>query len=442
MIGRMSRIVEPARFASADVDVDFRLRRRAAVAGTIGNVLTAYDFIVYTFFAPLIGRLFFPDIDPGFQLLAGLATFGVGFVTRPLGGIVLGVYGDRKGRRAALTLAILLMTVGILIFTVTPDYAAIGIAAPCLIVFARLLQGFSAGGEFPGATAYLSEYSLATQRGYYVSWQQSGQFLASLVGALVCTAASGLLDADALQSWGWRVPFALGLLIGPIGFYIRNRLNDTPAFLAAPRRQGSSALLRETLREHWRPVLGGFGIVVSGTVSVYVVVLFLPTYVSRQFGLAPWETLAASAAMSGALVVLCLLFGALSDRVGRKPVLLGGGIAMIILVYPLFRLFAAAPTLTNLLIIEAIFAVIIAAFTAPSPAMMAELVPTRVRNTAISLSYNFAVAIFGGFGQFIVSWLILTTGDALAPAYYVLGAGIIGVVAVAFMKDRTGVALQ
>ncbi len=418
-----------------------RMRRHAVIAGIVGNVLTAYDFIVYAFLASLIGRLFFPEFDPAFQLLASLATFGIGFVMRPLGGIVLAIYGDRRGRRASLTLAIGLMTVGILIFTVTPTYAQIGMTAPIVIVIARLMQGFAAGGEFPGAMVYLSEYSLAGRRGYYTSWQQSSQFFATLLGAFICTVVVRVLSADDFVAWGWRVPFALGLIVGPAGFYIRNRLADTPVFRASPP-PASTMLLSEALRNHWRAVLSGFGVVMFGTVSVYVIVLYLPTYVIAQFHIPTALALAASAAMSAALVVLCLLFGRLSDMVGRKPVMVGASVAMVILVYPLFHLLAAAPSFGRLLLVEGVFAIMIAAFTAPSPAMMAELVPTRVRNTTISLSYNFAVAIFGGFGQFIVAWVILATGNRIAPAYYVLAAAVIGSVAVAAMPDRTGVRLE
>jgi MFS transporter, MHS family, proline/betaine transporter len=418
-----------------------RLRRQAVIAGTVGNVLTAYDFIVYAFFAALIGKLFFPEFNPAVQLLASLATFGIGFVVRPLGGIVLALHGDRRGRRASLTLAIGLMTAGILVFTLTPTHAQIGIAAPILIVSARLLQGFAAGGEFPGAMVYLSEYSLAAQRGYYTSWQQSSQFFATLLGAVVCTLVVRVLKGDDVAAWGWRIPFALGLIVGPAGFYIRNRLADTPVFRAAPR-QASTMLLSEALRHHWRAVLSGFGVVMFGTVSVYVIVLYLPTYVIAQFHIPAAQALAASAAMSAVLVVLCLLFGWLSDLIGRKPVMVGASIAMVILVYPLFHLLASSPSLGRLLLVEVVFAVMIAAFTAPSPALMAELVPTRVRNTTISLSYNFAVAIFGGFGQFIVAWVILETGNTIAPAYYILAAAAAGLIAVATVRDRTGVRLE
>lgn len=424
-----------------EVEVTSGERKRAVAAATIGSALEWYDFIVYSFFAAIIGKLFFPGADPAFQLLLGLATFGVGFFMRPFGAVVLGIYGDRKGRRASLTLTISLMVLGIAVITFAPTYAAIGISAPILIVIGRLIQGFSAGGEFAGATAFLSEYALAGRRGFYVSWQQSSQFMASLLGALVGVVLTRNLSPESMADWGWRVPFALGLLIGPIGIYIRNRLAETPAFLANRGRLSRSPI-GEALRDYWRPILGGFGMVIFGTVSTYVLVLFLPTYASRQFALPQSNALAASAAMSALLVVLCLVAGFVTDRIGRKPLLLAASIGMVILVYPLLAFFAAAPSIGRLLIIEAVFAVLIAAFTGPAPAMMAELVPTRVRNTALAISYNFAVAIFGGFGQFIVVWLIQTTGDVLAPAYYVLGAAIIGTIAVALLPDRTGAPLD
>jgi MHS family proline/betaine transporter-like MFS transporter len=415
-------------------------RKRAVAAATIGSALEWYDFIVYSFFAAMIGKLFFPAAAPNSQLLIGLATFGVGFFMRPLGAIVLGIYGDRRGRRAALTLTIALMIVGIAILTFVPTYASIGFLAPVLVVLARLFQGFSAGGEFGGTTSYLSEYSTSRQRGLYVSWQMSSQFMASLLGGVVATIVSSALSQDALASYGWRIPFAIGLLIGPVGVYIRRRLEDTPAFLAQPRVAESP--LGETLRNHLKVVLCGFGMVVLGTVGVYVLVLFLPGYASRQFHLQQSYAFAITAIMSLVGVVWCVVAGWMSDRVGRKPLLLVSSIGLVILTYPLFAFLAAAPSLTRLLIIEIVFAILISTFTAVSPTLLAELFPTRVRNTALALSYNIAVAIFGGFGQFIVAWLIIRTGDVLAPAYYVLGAAVIGAIAVFPLTDRTGQALE
>jgi MHS family proline/betaine transporter-like MFS transporter len=415
-------------------------RKRAVAAATIGSALEWYDFIVYSFFAALIGKLFFPAALPNTQLLIGLATFGVGFFMRPLGAIVLGIYGDRKGRRAALSLTIALMVVGIAILTFVPTYASIGFLAPVLVVLARLFQGFSAGGEFGGTTSYLSEYSLKHQRGLYVSWQMSSQFMASLLGGVVASLLTANLSSDALASYGWRIPFAIGLLIGPVGFYIRRRLEDTPAFTNQAKLSDSP--LGEAVTNHFKTIACGFGMVVLGTVCVYVLVLFLPGYASRQFHLPQSAAFAITAYMSLVGAVWCVIAGWISDRVGRKPLLVISSAGLVILTYPLFAFLAAAPSLMRLIIIETVFAILVSTFAAISPAMLAELFPTRVRNTALALSYNIAVAIFGGFGQFIVAWLIIKTGDVLAPAYYVLAASVVGLIAVLPLTDRTGSTLE
>jgi MHS family proline/betaine transporter-like MFS transporter len=415
-------------------------RQRAVAAATIGSALEWYDFIVYIFFAATIGKLFFPSSEPNSQLLIGLATFGVGFVMRPVGAIVLGIYGDRRGRRASLTLTIALMIVGLAILTFVPTYASIGILAPVLIVLARLFQGFSAGGEFGATTSYLSEYSLKQRRGLYVSWQMSSQFMASLLGGVVAALLAANLSQTALASYGWRIPFAIGLLIGPVGFYIRRRLEDTPAFTA--QTKVSASPLGETLRNHFKTVACGFGMVVLGTVCVYVLVLFLPGYAIRQFHLPLSWAFATTAIMSLIAVIWTVIAGWVSDRVGRRPLLLASSIGLVIVTYPLFRFLAASPTVTRLLIVEAVFAILVATYSAVAPTMLAELFPTRVRNTALALSYNIAVAIFGGFGQLIVAWLIIHTGDVLAPAYYVLAASVVGTLAVLPLADRTGAALE
>jgi MHS family proline/betaine transporter-like MFS transporter len=415
-------------------------RRRAIAAATIGSALEWYDFIVYSFFAAMIGKLFFPTSLPNTQLLIGLATFGVGFFMRPLGAVVLGHYGDRHGRRAALTLTIVFMIIGLLILTFVPTYHSIGYIAPVLVVLARLFQGFSAGGEFGATTSYMSEYSIKERRGMYVSWQMSSQFMASLLGGGVAAIVSGSLSADALASYGWRIPFAIGLLIGPVGYYIRQRLEDTPSFTA--QKELSNFPLGEALRLHFGKIACGFGMGVLGTASVYVLVLFLPIYASRQFHLPQSDAFAATAVMSLIAAVWCVVAGWLSDRVGRKILVLIPSIVLIFVTYPLFAWFAAAPSLTRLLIIEAVFAILIATASGVSPTLLAELFPTRVRNTSLALLYNFSVAIFGGFAQFIVAWLIIKTGDVLAPAYYVIGAAVIGTISVLPLSDNKSKSLE
>ena len=415
-------------------------RRRAVAAATIGSALEWYDFIVYSFFAAMIGKVFFPASLPNTQLLIGLATFGVGFFMRPLGAIVLGIYGDRRGRRASLTLTIALMIVGLLILTFVPTYASIGYLAPVLVVLARLFQGFSAGGEFGATTSYMTEYALKDHRGFYVSWQMASQYAASLLGGIVAFAVSASLSHDALAAYGWRIPFAIGLLIGPVGYYIRRRLDDTPAFLA--QAKPPEAPLLDTLRNHMRMVLCTFGLTIAGTVTVYVLVLFLPTYAVRQFHLPQSSAFATTALMSLVAGLWCLFIGWLSDRVGRRGLVIASTAVLVVVTYPLFAFLAAAPSVTRLVIVELVFAIVIGTFAGVGPTLMAEQFPTRVRNTALALAYNFAVAIFGGFGQFIVAWLIIKTGDVLAPSYYVVAASVVGTIAGIMMPDRTGQALE
>jgi len=251
-------------------------------AAVIGNALEWYDFIVFGFFAVIIARLFFPAESQYASLLLTTATFGVGFFMRPVGGILLGIYADRRGRKAALLLIIGLMTLAIAMIGLAPTYAAIGIGAPLLIVLARLLQGFSTGGEFATATAFLVESAPARRRGFYGSWQMVGQGLAVLTGALLGAFITRILTPEALDSWGWRVPFLFGLIIGPLGLYIRRRLDETAPFLATRRGSGQQQTLGAVLVAHMREALATFGIVISGTISFYVILLYMPTFARTQ----------------------------------------------------------------------------------------------------------------------------------------------------------------
>jgi MHS family proline/betaine transporter-like MFS transporter len=412
------------------------LNRRAVVAAVIGNALEWYDFTVYSFLAVVIADLFFPATNESSSLLLTTATFGVVFFMRPIGGIVLGLYADRAGRKAALSLAILLMTIGIFLLAAAPPYAAIGIAAPLLIVLGRLLQGFSAGGEFGSATALLIEAAPFSKRGFYGSWQMASQAAALLVGALVGAAVTRGLTPDALHAWGWRVPFILGLAIGPIGFYIRRRLGDSEAFLHA-RQSAQRATLRDVFARHTREVLCGFGSVTALTVTIYVLISYLPTFAVRQLGLPYAQSFYAVIVGNLLLMMLSPLAGALSDRVGRRGLSLWSLGITLVAIYPLFAWLTDAPSIERLIVVQAVLSVTIAGYYGPFGAMIAELFPANVRSTGLSLAYNLAVMVFGGFGQFIVTWLIKTTGTPLAPTYYVMGGLALSFVAVAFVPARS-----
>ncbi|GJG98045.1 MFS transporter [Cupriavidus pauculus] len=417
-------------------------RRRAIIAATIGNGLEWFDFTVYSFFAVIIAKLFFPTGNDLTSFLLTVATFGVGFFMRPVGAIVLGVYADRVGRKAALTLTILMMALGTAIIGLAPTYESIGLWAPALIVLARLIQGFSAGGEVGGATAFLIEHAPDEERGMYASWQQASQGISFMLGAAMGALVTNGLDQAQIDAWGWRIPFLFGLLIGPVGMYIRSHLEEPPEFeqRQAERRAKNVKFspLSQVLRDHPREVLAGLGVTILWTVCTYVLVFYMPSYAKQQLGLPLGATFQSTAICGAIILVLCPLMGMLSDRVGRKRMLSVVAVAILALAYPLFHWLNVSPTTSTLLQVQIVLGILLAAFTGPAPAVLAEQFPTEVRSTGLSLAYNFAVTIFGGFAPLIVTWLIESTQNKLAPAYYVIAAAAISLVALTFMHDRTG----
>ncbi|MEM5458631.1 MFS transporter [Paraburkholderia phytofirmans] len=411
------------------------LHTRAVVAAVIGNALEWYDFTVFGFLTVVIAQLFFPAGNDYAPLLLATATFGVAFVMRPIGGIVLGLYADRAGRKAALSLVIALMTLGILLLAIAPPYSAIGIGAPLMIVVGRSLQGFSAGGEFGSSTALLIEAAPFSKRGFYGSWQMASQAAALLLGALVGALITRGLSPEALQSWGWRVPFILGLIIGPIGFYIRRHLADSEAFLLA-QKTARRATLGEVFRTHTRDVLCGLGSVIALTVTIYVLISYLPTFAVNQLKLPYAQSFYAVIVGNLLLTVLSPLTGAWSDRIGRKGLSLWSLVVTLVIIYPLFAWLAAEPSVSKLILVQALLSITLSGYYGPFGALIAELFPANVRSTGLSLAYNIAVMVFGGFGPFVVTWLINTTGSPLAPIYYVMGGLALSIVAVACIPGK------
>ncbi len=407
-------------------------------AAVIGNALEWYDFIVFGFFAVIIARLFFPTQSQYASLLLTTATFGVGFFMRPIGGIVLGIYADRRGRKASLLLIIGLMTLAIAMIGLAPTYAAIGIAAPLLIVLARLLQGFSAGGEFASATAFLIETAPAERRGFYGSWQMVGQGLAVLTGALLGAFITRTLSPEALDGWGWRVPFLFGLVIGPLGLYIRRRLDESAAFLATQRGTGQQQTLGAALAAHVREALATFGIIISGTISFYVILLYMPTFARTQLHLPLDQAFTAQAISLACMIVLIPIFGALSDHIGRKPIMIGALIVYFALTYPLFSWMYSNPSFVSLLTTQVALCSVLGAFFGPMSTVLAEQFQAQVRTTGLGTAYNMAVMIFGGFAPFFVTWLIQATGLPVAPAFYVMFGAAAGLLASLFLKERAG----
>lgn len=405
-------------------------------AAVIGNALEWYDFLVFGFFTVIIARLFFPATSEYGSILLTTATFGVGFFMRPVGGIFLGLYADRRGRKAALLLVIALMTVAIALIAFAPTYAAIGIGAPIIIVLARLIQGFSAGGEFASATAFLTESAPPHRRGYYGSWQMVGQGLAVLIGAILGTVLTRTLTPAALDGWGWRIPFLFGLIIGPLGLYIRRSLDETSAFLQSCQGPAARQNAGSLLALHVKEMLACLGMVVTGTITFYVVLIYIPTFARTQLHIPLDQAFLAQSIGLAVEVVLIPICGALSDRIGRKPVMIAALVLDLIVTYPLFAWVSANPSFGSLLTMQIILCGLFGVFNGPISTALAEQFPTRVRSTALAISYNIAVMLFGGFAQFFVTWLIAATGTPIAPAYYLMFGAAVGLLAAFFLKER------
>jgi MFS family permease len=397
------------------------LDRGAVVATVAGNALEFYDFLTYATFAVYIGRAFFPTGNAFASLLLTLATFGVGFVTRPLGGLLIGAYADRAGRRPALMLTISLMTVGTLALVVTPSYASIGLAAPIILIIARLVQGLALGGEVGPSTAVLLECAPAHRRGIFVSWQSASQGIAVLTAGVVGLALSSVLDNEQLGAWGWRLPFALGLLIVPVGLYIRRRLPET---LEAPGTRGSSAVLGLLWREHRRTLLLAILIIMCLTVSTYVDG-YMTTYALTSLGMAASKAMLATIATGAVMAAAAVWGGHLSDRFGRKAVMILPRIALAIGVVPAFMLLLTHTTPGVLVLVTALLTLLGTLSAAPVLTALGEVFPNEVRSSGLAIAYALSVSIFGGSTQFIVAWLIGVTGNRVSPGYYVVIVSVI-----------------
>jgi MFS transporter, MHS family, proline/betaine transporter len=420
--------------AAADISAHERTtsRLRLIIATSIGNGLEIFDFTIFSFFTTVIGKQFFPSNTTYGSLLMAVATFGVGFVIRPLGGIVLGNYADRVGRRAAMSLTILLMAIGTAGIGLTPTYAQIGLAAPALAVLSRLLQGFSAGGEVGASTSWLMESGGAQSRGFLTSWQSGSQGGAALSGALCGFALSHVLPRAQFESWGWRLPFLLGLLIGPVGMYIRRSLPETHSD-HTPR----SSAFAELMRAHKHVVSLGILIFAGRTALMYIFVFYMPTYIISVLHL-PRTTAFLCGCVSGAtLLVVSPFAGILADRLRRrKPLVIWPTVLGTLLIYPAFALLNQKAELGVALVIVAAFVGCFTLSASASFLLVTEVFPRQVRATGLSMIYSFGVSVFGGFAQFAVTWLISVTGNPLSPVWYSVGGSLLTLVALAFYPER------
>lgn len=405
---------------------------RLIAACSLGNALEMYDFTVYSFFALLIGKLFFPSDSAYGSLLLAVATFGIGFVMRPLGGVIIGNYADRKGRKAAMTLTIGLMVLGTLCIAFAPTYASAGVFGSLMIVAGRLLQGFSLGGEVGAATSMLMEAGGVKGRGFRVSWQLASQGVSALLGALTGAALYAALPQASLESWGWRLPFLLGLLIAPVGLYIRANLDETHV---AERHESSP--VGRLLRAHGGTVLKGILATTAGTATMYLVVFFMPTYMIRVLHMPPSLSLLSGCVTGITLFVVSLVAGRLADRLpNRKPLVIGSLLFSVVAVVPVFWLISHYPSVPLVLALSALLTASVNIGTTPMFLMLLEMLPAGVRASGISVIYSVGVTVFGGSSQFIVTWLLAKTDNPLSPAFYMMVCGVLSLAALLSLRER------
>ncbi len=414
-----------------------RLRRRAVLSCLVGNLFELYDFGVYGYFAASIGRAMFPSDDPVASVLSSFATYGVGFLMRPVGALVIGSYGDRYGRKSALVVTVTLMATATGLTGLVPSYASIGIFAPILLVLCRLAQGFSTGGEWGGAASFMVGYAPAGRRGFYGSLQQVSTGLRQLLSISMTLILSSLLDQQTLGPWGWRIPFIVGFLLAPVGYYLRSRVSESPVFeRSVARRETLHAPVQTALTVHRKAVATAFGITVIWTAGTFVFLTFMLTFAQQQLHMDP-KTGSAAAALAAMVNVICLpIVGTLSDRFGRKPFLTASAAGFLLLAYPAFLLVVTARSFGALLAAQATGAFLYALINGSASAMLCELFPTHVRYSALSIGYNGAVMIFGGFAPFIATWLIKTTGALTAPSFYVMACAFVSLMVILRLKDR------
>ncbi|MGO1162976.1 MFS transporter [Brucella pseudogrignonensis] len=403
---------------------------KAIAAAVAGNALEFYDFIVYSFFAVYIGQTFFPLGSETASLLASVAVFGVGFFTRPLGGVLIGAFADKAGRRAAMILTVTLITVGTLGLAATPGYETIGIAAPIIVLMCRLLQGLALGGEVGPASAMLIEAAPRDKRGLYASWQIASQGIAVVAGGLMGVLVSWYLTHEELVSWGWRIPFLVSLALIPLAVYIRRALPET---LEKPSEKSGAQIVSSVFSDHSRYLILGILVIISTTVSTQVG-NYMTTYAIQTLKL-PATLAQAGTVLGGTMTFLfALVAGYLADKYGRKSVMIWPRIVLMLAIIPLFFWLSESKDATVLLVVTAAVTLLTSMSGAASLVAIPEMMPIALRATGVSLIYAIGATLFGGTTQFIITWLIGIFG-AVAPAYYVVATSIISLVAMFMMPE-------
>ncbi|AJW43467.1 MULTISPECIES: MFS transporter [Ralstonia] len=403
-------------------------KARAIFRVVSGNFLEMYDFMVYGYYAKAIADTFFPAGNEFLSLMLSLVTFGAGFLMRPLGAIFLGAYIDRHGRRAGLILTLALMACGTLLIAAVPSYASIGLAAPLLVLIGRLLQGFSAGVELGGVSVYLAEIATPGRKGFFVSWQSGSQQVAVMFAALLGVLLSLAMPPTEVSAWGWRIPFVVGCLIVPFLFIIRRSLRETEEFEKRKHRPDMAEVFRSMV-ENWRLVGAGTLLVVMTTVSFYLITAYTPTFGKSVLHLSDMDSLIVTLCVGASNLFWLPVMGAVSDRVGRRPLLILFTVLMLLTAYPAMVWLVGAPSFARLLAVELWLSFLYGSYNGAMVVTLTEIMPPAVRTTGFSLAYSLATAIFGGFTPAIATWLIHATGNKAMPGVWVSFAALCGLIA-------------
>ena len=412
---------------------------RTVVTSMMGNLFEWYDFILFAYFAPVIGRLFFPPTDETTELISAFGVFAVGFIIRPLGGIIFGHIGDKIGRKQALVLTILLMAIPTAIIGLLPTYGQIGLVAPVLLIIMRMLQGFSMGGNYGGSITFTTEHSDPRHRGLIGSFAITSCLVGILLGSATATVFSYILTEQDLNSWGWRIPFLLGIFICFIGFYMRLKIPESPEYLQM-REAGETPQwpIRQVFAQHGKTLMAVVLAVMLHDLSFYVLFAYMTTYLTRQLHLADEVAFTINTINLVAVCIFTVLGAWLSDKVGRKTVMRAGALIFIFGTIPLFSLINGTPDMMAIFWAQLVFAIAAGGYFGPTPAMMVEAYPTAIRFSAITITTNISGPLFGGTAPILVTYLIDKTGSNMVPAFYLTGAAVISFISLKFISVYQG----
>jgi len=411
---------------------------KAIVAGSIGNALEWFDYGLYGYFSSVIATLFFPSQDPLTSLMMTFIVFGVGFVMRPIGGMIFGHYADKAGRSKALSATVMLMGVSTFAIGCLPTYSQIGVAAPILLALCRLVQGISTGGEWGSCMSFLAEYGRSDNRGFIVSWSQFSIAVGLLMGSALGTVLTAALSQESLYAWGWRIPFWTGLLIAIFGLYVRSKVEETPKYKEVELSNGVADMpVVELFKKYRYETLVNIGVVIGWTISYWIIMAYMPTYISKVLQYPLWVGMSFNSVLLIIFMIAIPFAGMLADRIGRRPVMLIATAGFILFSYPLFYLMSTVKTAGVLFFVLLVLALLQALLCGGATVYIPEIFPTHIRCSAIGVGYNFAVAAFGGTAPFVATWLISATGNPLAPIFYLIAGSTLTFLVVLFMAKET-----